>query len=432
MNPSNPSEFRGASSAREHSADERPVFPIEDADRCVKCALCLPHCPTYRLSRDESESPRGRIALMQALAEGELDYSERLAGHLDRCLGCRNCEPVCPANVPYGRLIDAGRAMLVESGHARRRDHAAASVMAGPRRLRLAMGLARLYQRSGLQWLARHSLLRLLPRLSRLDRLLPPIPRRRRRPVETGQGSETVQLFLGCIAEHLDPGVSDAATRVLASLGFRIEAPAGQTCCGAPDQHNGRPGHARTISRRNVDVFDGESPILASASGCTATLKEYPEIHAAPSHRDFAERVTDLCAFIDRQDFEAAGLKPAPLNGRVLIYVPCSQRNVVGETEASRRLLERIPTLDVTTLDTRGRCCGAAGTYLVSQPENAEALGRELAERVVAERPDVVVTTNIGCKLQLRSQLAGRLPHCEIMHPVELLARQLDQAPARQ
>lgn len=428
MNPSNPSQFRGASSAREHSPDERLAFPIEDADRCVKCALCLPHCPTYRLTRDESESPRGRIALMQALAEGELEYSERLAGHLDRCLGCRNCEPVCPANVPYGRLIDAGRALLAESGHRQRRDHIAAGLMAGSRRLRLVAGLARFYQRSGLQWLARRSLLRVLPRLARMDGLLPPLPRHRRRPVEAGSGPDSVQLFLGCLAEHLDPGVSDAAVRLLTGLGFKVAIPRDQTCCGAPDQHNGRPKRAGTISQSNVTAFDGDAPILASASGCTATLKEYPEIVADGAHQRFADRVSDICAFINQQDFDTAGLEPTRLKGRALLYLPCSQRNVVGATEAPRQLLERIPGLEIAVLDTQGRCCGAAGTYLLSQPDNADALGRELAERVILERPDFVLTTNIGCKLQLRTQLAERLPHCEIMHPIELLARQLEPA----
>jgi glycolate oxidase iron-sulfur subunit len=148
MDPEAPTEFMDSGNNRQPVSDGRYRFPLADADRCVKCALCLPHCPTYRDSLDENESPRGRIALMQAAAREELAVDTRLAGHLNRCLGCRNCEPVCPADVPYGRLLDAGRAILQDTRRIPRRDRWAAAIMARPRLLGLLAALGRIEPRA--------------------------------------------------------------------------------------------------------------------------------------------------------------------------------------------------------------------------------------------------------------------------------------------
>lgn len=407
---------------RAQEPDEWPDFPLADADRCVKCALCLPHCPTYRLSREESESPRGRIALMQAVAQGELEPSERLAGHLERCLGCRNCEPVCPADVPYGRLIDAGQAMLAARGRRRRSEEFAARALASPGWLRGIGLMARLYQYTGLQWLAEASLLRLAPPLRRLSRLLPALPRHRRWPQEAGQG-EPVQLFLGCLADELDPGVTEATLQLLCAAGHEVRIPASQGCCGAPDQHGGRPECARRLAQRNVETFAGQDPILATASGCTATLLEYPELRSDAEHADFSNRVRDICGYLLERG--PSGFDLRPLHARALVHVPCSQRNVVGSAQAPEAISRWIPGLDVATLESKGQCCGAAGSYIVSQPKNSDALGAGLAERVLRERPDYLLTTNIGCKLQLKAHLKAAGSPIVVLHPVELLARQL-------
>ncbi|WP_406672168.1 (Fe-S)-binding protein [Natronospira sp.] len=417
--------FPKNSGHRNKPADERADFPLADADRCVKCALCLPHCPTYRLTRNENESPRGRIALMQGLAQEALPLDERAASHLEQCLGCRNCEPVCPAEVPYGRLIDAGRRMVRAAGHRSRRERWATAVMTRPWATRLTGGLLRLYQWSGMQWLARHSLLRLSPGLARLDGLLPDrIGRHRRRAAVRGEG-KAVQLFLGCLAEEIDPGVSDAAIRLLERSGHQVVIPPNQACCSAPAQHGGDDQTARRLSDRNVAAFDGDTPVLATASGCTASLMEYDEIVSEASHRRFAGQVVDICDWLQRLDWGSAQLSLNPIEERALLHLPCSQRNVVGATGSIADLLARIPGLELLTLDSRGQCCGAAGTYLLGQAAFSEQLGQALADKVVAERPRYLLTSNIGCKLQLRRQLRRRLPECEVLHPIELLARQL-------
>ncbi len=417
--------FRKIADSRHGSGDERQDFPIADADQCVKCALCLPHCPTYRETLDENESPRGRIALMQGLARGELPASGRAAAHLERCLGCRNCEPVCPAEVPYGRLIDAGRRIVRESGHRSRREQLAARVLGSSLLLRLSIACLRLYQLTGLQRLARLSLLRILPGLARLDALLPErIPTRRKRSGEAAD-TATVQVFLGCLGETLDPGVTDALERLLRACGHRPRFPAGQGCCAAPKQHGGDAAGAMELARDNIAAFRGDNPILGSASGCTASLMEYPEILSKEEAQTFAERVQDACTFLDRAMRDTPGPEFSPLNARVLLHTPCSQRNVVGDTEAAARLVEQVPGIKLHRLDSRGDCCGAAGTYTLGQPAMSRRLARTLADRIREEQPDFVLTTNIGCKLQLRAALAGTLPDCEILHPLELLDRQM-------
>ena len=400
--------------------DRRETFPIADADRCVKCALCLPHCPTYRHSLDENESPRGRIALMQGIARGELEASGKATAHLERCLACRNCEPVCPAEVPYGRLIDAARHMVRDTAHRSRRERLAATILGSPRGLGFLAGILRLWDRSGLRHLARALLFWWLAPLRRLDQLLPsPMPARPRRRFHKAR-KDSIQLFLGCIAEELDPGVSTAIRDLLEAVGHDVVIPPGQACCGAPKQHGGDPEGAAMLARRNREAFDTRQPILASASGCTATLREAPEI--AEGMEGFAAAVTDATQFLDRELPGAEAFTPLP--GRAVFHAPCSQRNVLGATGAGPALAERIPQLEVRTLESRGQCCGAAGTYVLGQPALSQTLGEETAAQIEALQPDLVLTTNIGCKLQLRAALARRLPNCRVLHPAELLAQQ--------
>ncbi|MDQ2070358.1 (Fe-S)-binding protein [Natronospira bacteriovora] len=416
--PERPTQSNG------RAANGRVEFPLADADLCVKCALCLPHCPTYRLFQDESESPRGRIALMQGLATEQLDPSAKLARHLDQCLGCRNCEPVCPAKVPYGRLIDHGRALLAAQRPRPRIERLAAWLFARPAWLRRLVTLLRWSERLGLRTLTRMAVLPLMPALKRLERRLPATRKAPpSRPARSGQG-KPVQLFLGCIAEQIDPDVSSAIIRLLQATGHEVQIPVDQGCCGALAQHGGDLSGAARLSTRNVNAFTGEAPVLTSATGCAATLMEYPELDDGAAHVNFAGRVRDVSQYLSRLD-RIHSLDWKAQHARILVHQPCSHRNVVGGTDDVRALLSAIPGLELTTLDGKGQCCGAAGAYLLTQPDIADRLGRSLADQVCLHRPDVVITSNIGCKLQLRAQLAERLPHCEVLHPVELLARSL-------
>jgi glycolate oxidase iron-sulfur subunit len=386
-------------------------FPLELADRCVKCGLCLPHCPTYQLTGIEGESPRGRIALMQGLALGRLEPGPALVAHLDQCLGCRACEKACPANVPYGELIDAGRALLAERGiqppvqqrWMRRLLQRPALMGAALGAMRLP-GVARILRRlGGLPGRAAS----LLPRDARSasgTRTIPP----------PGAAGAEVLLFVGCVGATLDGRSVDDIGKAIAAAGWRVRIPARQACCGAIDLHGGEPGGARALARRNLDAFRGDAPIVACATGCAATLKEYARL-AGEDGAQFAGRVRDPVEIL-------ADANLALRAGRyrnVVLHVPCTQRNVTGSAPATRRLLDRVTGL--AWREVPPGCCGAAGEMFLSHPELSDALLEPLLAEIGRDRPDAVVTSNVGCALHISAGLARHGLEVPVLHPATLV-----------
>lgn len=409
------------------SAMLAPDFPLADADRCVKCALCLPHCPTYRVSKDEGESPRGRIALMQGLATGALEASPRLEAHLDHCLACRACEAVCPADVPYGKLIDAARLELRRRGHQEPwiARHFAAH-MRTPLRRRLLHRFLRLAERTGLSRLAA----RIGPAfLKRLLEFAPAVPAPHRWQAHyaprTFLGTK-VSLFLGCVADITQPQVSVAAVAVLNAIGIDVALPKKQRCCGALDQHAGRRSQAQKLARANLAAFDGSDAILGTASGCLATLEDYPEIVGKDADA-FAYRVEDVCAFLARHPI-IPQVEFQPWKARALIQSPCTQRNVLKSDKSVPQLLSLIPELEVDVLPSSLGCCGAAGSYMLTQAAQADAFAAEFVDAIAARKAEVLVSSNVGCALHLAAALKRRGLDIPIMHPVEILANQLPES----
>jgi glycolate oxidase iron-sulfur subunit len=403
------------------------AFPLADADKCVKCALCLPHCPTYRVSKDEGESPRGRIALMQGMATGKLEITPALTAHLDQCLACRACEAVCPAEVPYGKLIDAARRELKDHGHPEPlKARLFAFFMRRTWRLHLLQGLLRLADRSGLLV----SLLKSGPApVQRLVRLLPAVPAPKRwEPVYTPRklSGEKVQLFLGCVADIAQPQVTASAIAVLNAIGVETEIPKSQGCCGALDQHAGRTTKAAALARRNLAAFAGDAPILGSASGCTASLVEYPQI-AGPEAQGFAGRVQDLASWLAANEI-VPRIEFKPWSARALVQAPCTQRNVLKSEKAGFALLKLIPDLTVKAIPASMGCCGAAGSYMLTEPEKADAFADTYAAYIQEHKADVLITSNVGCAMHLRAALLRRGIRIAVLHPVELLAQQLPDA----
>jgi glycolate oxidase iron-sulfur subunit len=404
-----------------------PNFPLADADKCVKCALCLPHCPTYLTTLDEGESPRGRIALMQGLATGALDDGPHLIAHLDHCLACRACEAVCPAEVPYGKLIDAARAELTYRGHREplralifahaMRDRTHRRFMRAVLRLSQLVGLTGLMQRSG------------PAALRRLAKLLPSIPKRREWKAtyspRAGSGA-SVSLFLGCVADITQPQVSAAAIAMLNALGVEVHVPASQGCCGALDQHTGRSAQAKALAEQNLLAFGGAIPVLGTASGCLATLKDYALIAGEPA-KGFVPRVQDVSSYIAAHE-RLPKVQFKPWKARALVQSPCTQRNVMKSDRSVPEMLKHIPGLEVDVLPASLGCCGAAGSYMLTQPEQADAFAAKFAEAIAAKRPDVLVTSNVGCSMHLAAALKRRGLDIPVMHPVEVLAQQLPEA----
>jgi glycolate oxidase iron-sulfur subunit len=395
------------------------------ADQCVKCGLCLPHCPTYRLAGLESESPRGRIAILQGLDARRFEASSTTRRHLDNCVGCRTCESVCPAQVRYGELFDAGRRLLPAGsppllGWISRHAHATRFLL---RCLRVArrLGLHRLGPRDTSArpaWLWRG-----------LRRLPLPAPSRRlkERYEPEGRARGDVYLFRGCVTQSMDTRSLVATARVLANLGYRVRVPATQGCCGALDQHDGRRAQATRLADRNAAAFGaGDAPILTTASGCAATLLDYGGL-TSDGDAGVAARTQDICVFLLRH-LDEFRERLRPQTARVALHLPCTARNVTASAEASRALLEKLPGIEVRVLDTALGCCGAAGHHFLSRPDQADALLAPVLDDIGRLEPDFVATTNIGCALHLGGGMAGRAGSAPVIHPIVLIARGLGLA----
>ena len=313
------------------------------ADRCVQCGLCLPHCPTYRLDRSEAESPRGRIAYVKAVAEGRLAPSAAGDAHLDHCLGCRRCEPVCPAGVSYGELLVGARTAQAQRQPPRRRW--AGLLLARPALLGPLLDLYRL-------------LGGLLPRALRPPLPRPPAPVPLPPPV---LAAPTLALFSGCVADRYESGSRAALARLLARAGIQVVQPAGQTCCGAAAAHAGDAATATRLATTNRAAFAGQERVLCLASGCQDSLSR--SLAEGPAVED---ALAALERVADRLDFR-------PARGRVALHLPCTQRSVVRSDAALRRLLARVPGLDLVELPDTG-CCGAAGLHQLAEPGRAAAL----------------------------------------------------------
>ena len=400
------------------------------ADRCVMCGLCLPHCPTYRLLRNEADSPRGRIALMQALADGRLQPSQPLLTHLDRCLSCRACERMCPSRVEYGKLIDATRTELKHAGQLkqpRRLRLLLQSVTDIPRLQQIAAAM-RTYQRSGLQWLARKSGVLKGLDLDSLETLLPAIPEAKRfdshYPAH-GERRGAVGLFIGCIGSIMEGEIHAASIELLTRLGYEVHIPASQGCCGSLHQHNGEAETARQLALRNRDAFAGLEldAIISTASGCAAQLFEYGTLYGG--EQSLPAPLFEVCDFLNQHWREDLTLTAQPL--RVAVHLPCSQRNVLRSPDAVSALLHRIPALQVEALPGNDQCCGAAGSYMLTQPDNADALRRIKVEAVARLQPQLLLSNNIGCALHIAGGLKAQGVDVEVMHPVVLLARSLQE-----
>ena len=298
---------------------------LQATNQCVMCGLCLPHCPTYRKTRNEAESPRGRVSLMRALYTDKLPVSDQLAQHLHSCLSCRACEAVCPANVPYGQLIDlTHHKLLQQGGTSRRIALRIASPLLAYRWLRnVVRYVFRAYQQTGLQKLVRATGVLKALRLQRAEALLPEISNCQIRYERDDNSSDrnTVALFTGCVAEIFDRDTLAASKRLLDRLGYNVVIPRRQTCCGAIHQHNGALQDALKYITRNIEAFHHESidVFISTASGCGALLAEVGDHIPSENATRFSSRHRDISAFVAKQPWsEAVELKP--LNARVAVH----------------------------------------------------------------------------------------------------------------
>ena len=411
---------------------------VEGVNQCVHCGLCLAYCPTFSELGTEMDSPRGRIFMIKSLAEGRMTLTDSVVNHLSLCLDCRACETVCPAGVPYGRLIEAAKAEIerVRPGGTPRRIFRRLNfgvLLGRPAMLRAAAAAMRAYQVSGLQRLARATgLTRALPgTLSAWERLLPSIPARSERrklpPRLAAEGARRgrVALLEGCIQSVVFGAHNRATARVLALNGWEVVVPQGQGCCGALNAHGGDHEGALDLARHTIDAFEGSEAdaIVVNTSGCGAHMKAYGTLLADdPRYRERAERfarsVRDVSEFL-----AAAPLRGplAPVRMTVAYHDPCHVVHGQKIRTEPRRLLAQIPELKLVDLVESDWCCGSAGIYNLTQPEMAERLLDRKVRHIVESGAEAVVTANPGCILQIQQGLRARGRNVEVLHIVEVL-----------
>jgi glycolate oxidase iron-sulfur subunit len=396
---------------------------------CVHCGVCLPQCPTYRVLGQEMDSPRGRIYLMRAAAEGRIGLSENFVLHMDRCLGCRACESACPSGVPFGRLLEQTRGQIERQVPRPLSRRLLGRLILGtfpePRRLARLVAALRLYQGAGLQRIVRAAgLLRPFPRLQAMERLLPDLDGDARESLPTrlepaGVSRGTVALLTGCVQSVLFPEVNRATARLLARAGYTVVIPSGQGCCGALHLHWGDRAGARRLARTNLAAFAGVDWVATNAAGCGTALRDYGHLLAdEPGATALAGRVRDVSELL------AAALPeprhPLPLT--VTYHEPCHLAHGQRVREAPRAILRAIPGLRLVELPDADVCCGSAGVYNLLEPAIAGQLLERKLDRIAETGAEVVASGNPGCLLQLRVGLAERGLRVRALHPVELLS----------
>ena len=403
------------------------IFDTTGLERCIHCGLCLEACPTYRITQLETESPRGRLHLMGAIADRRVDLGRNDATvlHLDRCLACRACEAVCPSGVPYGRLIEETRAAVVRSRGITPLGRVLLWCVSRPWVLRMMAAILAISERTGL----RRLVLRFLPpRLRRLDALAPPVGRPAYRPVQVESPRLSVGLLLGCVMRASYGDVHTATARVLAHLGAAVIDIPDQTCCGALHAHAGDKEEAVRLAKRNIVAFEKAEVVLVNAAGCGAHLKSYAHLledrpNWAARATALASRVRDVSEYLETiADGEMFGELPM----RVTYQDPCHLAHAQGIRAEPRALLSRIRGLELVEMANADVCCGSAGYYNLAQPEYADRLLEPKIDAILATRPDAVVTGNPGCMLQIAAGLRSRgRADILVLHVVEVLDRAL-------
>ena len=388
---------------------------------CVQCGLCLPACPTFRLTGKETASPRGRLTAMAAVAEGLADVDDTFEELMGFCLQCRACEAACPSLVPFGRAMEGARAEIAAQRPAvtrRARHSLLGRALARPGAVRIATALASFAQRTRLDRLApsRLGMSGLRPLRSR------PAPVRGTSHPAVGEEGGTAALLAGCVMETWFGDVHTATIEVLRRAGYRVTVPGGQTCCGALAAHDGDAADARRLAERNLAAFGSADVIVVNAAGCGAHLRDYG--HWTVGGGELAARVKDITEVV--ADALAAGRLPTFAAGEVEVAIqdPCHLRHAQRIT-AEPRAVVRAAGYRPVEIDPDGMCCGAAGIYSVLRPETSAALGSQKADQVQATGTRLVASANPGCEMQLRSHLG---PDYRVAHPVELYWEALQHA----
>ncbi len=402
---------------------------------CVHCGLCTSACPTYLELGNENDSPRGRIYLMRAVTDGRLPLSSDVRRHLELCLDCRACETACPSGVQYGKLIEPFRVAMEEQADGPRKSEdwfhrwILYGLFTNPELMRKMLIPARIAQRLGLVSLAETlGLTRLLPgRLRRVVEMLPP-PQRSEPALPTflpaiGKRRARVALFTGCVADVMFRPTHWATARVLQENGCDVVISREQKCCGAIHFHSGSSDPARELADTNLAALDYKNvdAVIVNVAGCGAMLKDYGHHWHDDRQAErgaFADKVKDISEFLDALGF-------IPPTGKIPLtatyHDACHLGHAQKIREAPRRLLSQIPGLNLVDLPETEVCCGAAGTYNLTEPEMSARLSRRKLDNILKTGSRVVLTANAGCLLQIMREARSRGERMYVAHPIDLL-----------
>jgi glycolate dehydrogenase iron-sulfur subunit len=404
-------------------------------DPCVHCGFCLQACPTFLATGDEADSPRGRIELMRTLERDPAAAGDpTLVTHLDRCLGCRACEPVCPSGVGYGHGLEAARAALLPRRRLPALARLALRAMTGPGVSRVVYAAARALRATGLPAALAGSGPRFALGMLAATKPSDGKPAVTKTTVRRSRGSSaavptagvstaapsSALLFRGCVMDGLFSHVHDATIRTLAVNGVTVGEAPEQACCGALHAHAGLRREAQALARANVAAFgSGAEPIVVNSAGCGAQLKDYGHLlDSDPAAAAFAARVRDVTELLA----ERGPMPGAPLDRRVAYDPPCHLLHAQRIAEPPLAVLRAIPTLQIVITPDAAQCCGSAGLFTLAQPEMSRTVLAPKLRQLREASPQVVATGNPGCIMQLGAGLrALGGPATPVVHPVELL-----------
>ena len=373
------------------------------ADQCVMCGLCLPHCPTYQISQNEAESPRGRISLIKAFSEGNLTSSNSLQAHLQSCTGCMKCQQVCPAKVPYQDIIDSGRNLYQPK-------------LTFYSQLLQKTAISLLTYQWGHRLLSFVSIiLKTLPAPFRFVQLLKLITQRRVSKNSHNEKHSSITILPGCTGSLFDQQTLTSIIDVLEKLEIRADVPKNLMCCGALAQHSGLLNKAqqqvKTIS--HFLSSNEANQFISFASGCGRQFNHH-----------FPDQHYDILTWLSRST-PFKQLTFSPTTQRVLVHTPCTLEKY--DREALFELLALIPNIQLLEFNDDISCCGAGGMQLMAPEDSNRALLSSHINSIYEIQPDIIVSSNIGCSLNLQLGLQSAGLDISVIHPVTLLARQLSQ-----
>ncbi|MBS4208493.1 (Fe-S)-binding protein [Bacillus sp. FJAT-50079] len=416
---------------------------MDELLNCMRCGFCLPACPTYiETNFQEKHSPRGRIALMKAVADGLIDFDDDVEEALDLCLGCRACEPACPAGVNYGMLLEDARDIIWQNKKQSLpvktlRNTVFEGLFPHQNRMVNVTGLLGFYQRSGLQKTVRKiGFMKLFPEnLAQMERVLPSVPKKKEMKVRPdflqakGGKKATVAFFSGCLMDTMFMGTNDATMKLLQLAGCDVIIPKDQGCCGALHGHSGEKAKAIELAKKNILAFEatGADYIVTNAGGCGGFLIGYDHLLAdqlewSERAKEFTSKLKDISQILVELDFHR--LHRLRLSGTILTYQDsCHLRNVMHTASAPRTLIQAIDDAEYRELPEADRCCGSAGIYNIVEPDMSMQILDHKMKKVEAVQPGMIVTANPGCLLQMKLGIerAGLSEKIEAVHIADVL-----------